>query len=187
MAQGPIRPGTSPKSPPTLPTPTRATCSAKCVKGKRVSWACPPCTSARPHHCCTCAGTPYRVGTARGAHHFLIHSPSLPLPFPLHLGARASRRRCRSTAAAPLLLRRCCCAPMCATAGQARVAHKRRWGHLCLAGRRCAAWCSPCRSRPWPAQLLLEKDLVLKYETTQGSRCEPQTQMNSVCGLLRDS
>ena len=122
--------------------------------------------SARPHHCCTCAGTPYRVGTARGAHHFLIHSPSLPLPFPLHLGARASRRRCRSTAAAPLLLRRCCCAPMCATAGQARVAHKRRWGHLCLAGRRCAAWCSPCRSRPWPALLLLleeqEKDLGLE-------------------------
>jgi hypothetical protein len=48
LAQGPNRPGRSPKSPPTLPTPTRATCSAKCVKGKRVSWACPPCTAPPP-------------------------------------------------------------------------------------------------------------------------------------------
>ena len=31
------------------------------------------------------------------------------------------------------------------------------------------------------------RDLGLEYETTQGSRCEAKTHMNSVCGLWRDS
>ena len=54
-----------------------------------------------------------------------------------------------------------------------------------------ATWCFPTPAssptRPQPAGVFVAtRDLGLEYETTQGSRCKPQTYMNSASGLRLD-
>ena len=181
MAQGPIRHRSGPNRRPTLATLLPATCSTKWRRGHHAAELVPPWLPPPPRLCL------YLCGSGRAPE----HSPHpLPLlqrfstsPKPPLLSATGTMAMASIADAAVGFL--AASTELCPHAGVS-------WSWRALAPQLAAL----AISRPNPGDpehlpsifcsvpcVRRKKDLVLKYETTQGSRCEPQTQMNSAFGL----
>ena len=105
MAHLQIRPGTSPKSHPTLPTPTRATCSTICRRGRHARVHAPPLwTRAQLPLLPLCTLLPSWRST-RAPSSFPLHFPLASSP--LHR-SRAHKREAAMDAGPSSVLHRSC-------------------------------------------------------------------------------